>query len=50
MKERNVDLINLTKIDLIKGRSNVDLNQFSKLLTLLKYIGEANKDSIIQIY
>ena len=32
MKERNVDLINLTKIDLIKGRSNVDLNQLSKLL------------------
>tara|TARA_Y100001963_G_scaffold65069_1_gene90627 strand:- start:178 stop:705 length:528 start_codon:yes stop_codon:yes gene_type:complete len=32
MTERNVDLINLTKIDLIKGRSNVDLNQLSKLL------------------
>ena len=32
MKERNVDLINLDRIDLIKGRSNVDLNQLSKLL------------------
>ena len=32
MKERNVDLINLTRIDLIKGRSNVDLNQLSKSL------------------
>ena len=32
MKERNVDLINITRIDLLKGRSNVDLNQLSKLL------------------
>jgi len=32
MKERNVDLINLDRIDLVKGRSNVDLNQLSKLL------------------
>ena len=32
MKERNVDLINLDRIDLIKGRSNVDLNKLSKLL------------------
>ena len=32
MKERNVDLINITRIDLLKGRSNIDLNQLSKLL------------------
>ena len=32
MKERNIDLINLDRIDLVKGRSNVDLNQLSKLL------------------
>ena len=32
MKERNVDLINLSSIDLVKGRSNVDLNQLSELL------------------
>ena len=32
MKERNVDLINITRIDLLKGRSNADLNQLSKLL------------------
>ena len=32
MSDRNVELINIAKIDLLKGRVNVDLDSLSKIL------------------
>ena len=32
MKDRNVDLINIARVDLVKGKVDVDLNSLSKIL------------------
>ena len=32
MRDRNVDLINIARIDLLKGRVNADLDSLSKIL------------------
>ena len=32
MKNRNVELINIARIDLLKGKTNVDLEELAKIL------------------
>ena len=43
MIDRNVELINIAKIDLLKGRVNSDLDSLSKILLDKKFSNKLNK-------